>query len=213
MIFENRDHAALLLVGHLKQYLHQNPLILAIPRGGVPLGAVLARELRGQLDIVLVRKLGAPMNSEFAIGAVAESGRTYISPFAKSAGATSRYLEDEVSKQLQLIAHRRAQYDLVKSAISPTNRIVIVVDDGLATGATMIAALEAIREARPHKLICAIPVAPIERLPDIRPYCDELVCLHESDNFTAVGEFYMQFDQVDDQTVLEMLRESALHEN
>lgn len=213
MIFENRQHAALLLLKRLSQYANQNPLVLAIPRGGVPLGAILANKLGGQLDVVLVRKLGSPMNSELAVGAIAENGRPYIAPYAQSAGADASYLEGEIDKQLQLIARRRAQYDKVLAPISPAHRVVIVVDDGLATGATMIAALEAVREAGPKKLICAIPVAPAERLPQIRPYCDDLVCLHESDSFAAVGQFYVHFDQVDDEAVLELLKSSVSPEN
>ena len=213
MIFENRQHAALLLARQLRQYANQRPLVLAIPRGGVPLGAILAKELGGELDVVLVRKLGAPMNPEFAVGAVAESGRSYVAPFAEGAGADSGYLDGEINKQLKLIAHRRAQYNAVMKPISPSDRVVIIVDDGLATGATMIAALRAIREAHPKKLICAIPVAPAERLSEIRAYCDELVCLHESDSFGAVGQFYMHFDQVDDQAVVELLNRGASREN
>ena len=205
MIFENRQHAALLLARQLKQYANENPLIIAIPRGGVPLGATIARELHGQLDVALVRKLGAPGNPEFAIGAVAENGQTYISPYAQVANANTAYLEGEINKQLQLIARRRAQYDLIHAPISPANRIVIVVDDGLATGATMIAALNGIRNAQPKKLICAIPVAPTDRIDEIEEYCDELVCLYKADYFGSVGQFYEQFDQVDDQTVIELL--------
>lgn len=205
MMFENRQHAALLLAEQLKQYAHQNPLIIAIPRGGVPLGAYIAKQLHGQLDVALVRKLGAPENPEYAIGAVAENGQTYISPYAQVANADTAYLDSEIQKQLQLIARRRTQYDQVHTPVSPANRIVIVVDDGLATGATMIAALNSVRKAQPKKLICAIPVAPTDRIAEIAQYCDELVCLYQADYFGSVGQFYEQFDQVDDQAVIALL--------
>lgn len=125
MIFENRVHAALLLASRLKQYMRKNPLVLAIPRGGVPLGSVIAQKLCGQLDVVLVRKLGAPMNPEFAVGAVAESGLSFITPFAQNAGASDEYLQREIAQQLEIIHRRRRQYDVIMKSISPRGRVVI----------------------------------------------------------------------------------------
>jgi predicted phosphoribosyltransferase len=210
MIFENRRHAALLLSHHLKKYQGEHPLILAIPRGGVPLGAVLANQLQGQLDVVLVRKLGAPLNPEFALGAVSESGKVYIAPYVENTGAKKDYLDQEIAKQLELIKRRRKQYNEVLKPISPKGRTVIVVDDGLATGATMIAALTAVKELLPQKIICAIPVAPTRALLELQPYCDDIVCLESRDDFQSVGEFYAEFGQVEDQDVVEMLRASLI---
>ena len=212
MIFESRAHAAQLLAAKLHQYADAQPLILAIPRGGVPVAKVIADQLGGELDLVLSRKLGAPFNSEYAIGAVAESGEYYIAPYAERIGATKEYLDVEIEKQMDLMRRRRAQYQQILRPISPKGRVVIIVDDGLATGATMTVALDSVRAQQPKLLICAIPVAPAGALLELRLHCDELVCLHASDNFQAVGQFYRKFDQVDDQEVIKMLGEGP-HED
>jgi predicted phosphoribosyltransferase len=208
MVFANRHQAAKLLAEKLAAYKGQHPLILAIPRGAVPMGLQLARALEGDLDVVLVRKLRAPFNPEFAIGSVDESGWTYVADYAESAGGTAAYLEQEKQAQLDTIRKRRAQYTPLRSPIDPAGRIVIVLDDGLATGATMISALHALRDKKPAKLICAVPVAPPDTLEKIRGYADEVVCLEAPMFFQAVGQFYADFPQVDDSEVEAILRKA-----
>ena len=205
MIFRSRIDAAQRLATALAMYKGRNPLVLAIPRGAVVMGRVLADELGGELDVVLVRKLGAPDSAEFAVGAIDETGWAYVAEHARGAGADERYLEQEKQVQLETLHKRRAQYTPARPAIDPRGRVAIVVDDGLATGATMIAALHAVRAKQPDRLVCAVPVAAPDSLANVRPYCDELVCLEAPPEFFAVGQFYGEFRQVEDDEVIELL--------
>jgi hypothetical protein len=155
--------------------------------------------------VVLVKKLHAPGSPEFAVGAVDESGWTYVAGYAASAGADQAYLEREKGAQLALLRRRRAQYTPARAPADPAGRVAIVVDDGIATGASMIAALHAVRAKKPARLVCAVPLAPAESLEQIRPYADELVCLETPEGFMAVGQFYRHFEQVEDDEVVALL--------
>jgi predicted phosphoribosyltransferase len=208
-MFADRIEAAERLADALRHYRDRHPLILAIPRGAVPMGALLARRLRGELDVVMVRKLRAPGSPEFAVGAIDEAGWTYVAPHALDVGATSGYLEEETQGQLLEIRRRRALYTPGRAATDAAGRTVIVVDDGLATGATMIAALHAVRQRQPARLVCAVPVASPDSLELVRPYADEVVCLAAPGYFAAVGQFYRSFPQVEDAEVVALLTEAA----
>ena len=208
MYFRDRNNAAQLLAQALKAYKGKNPLVLAIPRGAVPMGKLIADELGGEVDVVLVRKLRAPGNPELAIGAVDETGWCHIADYAGTTGANAEYIEREKFAQLETIRRRRAEYTPVHPPIDPAGRIVIVIDDGLATGATMISALHALRVRKPQKLICATPVSPSDTLDKVRAYADEVVCLEAPVNFYAVGQFYLDFPQVEDEEVIAILRGS-----
>lgn len=208
-MFNDRHDAARQLAEKLKQYRGKNPLVLAIPRGAVPMAKVIAEALGGSFDVVLVRKLRAPYQPELAIGSIDESGWAYIAPHAASTGAGKEYIEAEKQMQMETIRKRRNQYTPIRPPIDPSGRIVIVIDDGLATGATMISALHGLRVKNPAKLICAIPVAPPETLKKIAAMADEVVCLEAPEYFMAVGQFYRNFSQVEDEDVIEILRHSA----
>jgi len=210
-VFENRRDAALRLVDKLAAYKGKRPLVLGIPRGAVPMARLIAEELGGEVDVVLVRKLRAPGNPEFAIGSIDESGWTHVAEYAASTGADARYLEEEKQRQLEVMRQRRTQYTAHRPVVDPAGRTVIVVDDGLATGSTMIAALHALRQRQPARLICAVPVAPPDTAAEVAENCDELVCLETPEHFYAVGQFYRHFPQVEDEEVIAALASSNKH--
>jgi putative phosphoribosyl transferase len=205
MIFRDRDDAARRLAEALTQYRGQHPLVLAIPRGAVPMARIIADALDGEVDVVLVRKLRAPGNPEFAIGSIDESGWTYLGEYAREYAGSSQYIEDEKETQLGVMRERRASYTPVRPPLDPAGRVVIVIDDGLATGSTMIAALHSLRAKHPQKLICAVPVAPPDTLAKVKPYADEVICLSAPESFYAVGQFYQNFQQVSDDDVIRLL--------
>jgi putative phosphoribosyl transferase len=206
MLFRNRQDAAEKLAQALIRWKGKHPLVYAIPRGAVPMGRIIADRLDGELDVVLTRKLHAPGNPEFAVGAVDESGWVYLADYAANAGATPDYVQRQVAAETATIRARRAQYTPGRAPPDPQGRLVIVVDDGLATGATMVAALHALRARNPQELVCAVPVASVEALALVRGYADDVVCLEAPAGFYAVGQFYLDFRQVDDSEVIALLR-------
>jgi putative phosphoribosyl transferase len=209
-MFANREDAARQLAQRLKGRKLHDPLVLAIPRGGVVTGAVLARELGADLDVVLSRKLRAPMQSELAVGAVSEDGRVYLNHHAREIlDLADDYLDEERRHQLREIARRKKLFRGVRPAAPVAGRSVIVTDDGIATGSTMIAALQAVKTQNPREVIVAVPVASPDRLAEVGRWCDEVVCLLAPEDFWAIGQFYEDFTQVEDSEVVQLLREFA----
>jgi len=206
--FSDRTEAGWRLVERLRGETLRDPLVLAIPRGGVEVGAALARGLGAELDVVLSRKLRAPHQPELALGAVAEDGTVHLNHFAAAmTDAGDAWIEAERRRQVAEIERRSGIFRRIRPKAPIAGRTVILTDDGIATGATMIAALHSVRAAGAAEIIVAVPVASSERLAAIRGLCDRVICLIEPEVFWAVGQFYRQFEQVDDERVVELLRQ------
>jgi predicted phosphoribosyltransferase len=209
-MFRNREDAAHQLAQLLKGRELYDSLVLAIPRGGVVTGAVLARELGAELDVVLSRKFRAPLQPELAVGAISEDGRVYLNHYAQDVpDLTEDYLAAERRHQLGEIARRKKLFRGVRPEASVAGRSVIVTDDGIATGSTMIAALQAVKTQNPREVIVAVPVASPDRMEEVRRWCDDVVCLLRPEEFWAIGQFYEDFTQVEDDEVVQLLREFA----
>jgi predicted phosphoribosyltransferase len=209
-MFRDRNHAARELAGRLVEYKGRKPLVLGIPRGGVVIASILARELEGELDVVLARKLRSPVNPELAMGSVAENGNVHLNASVIAAlGITTETIEEERQAQLRVIESRADAYRRIVPKIPMKDRIVIITDDGIATGATMAAAIDTARAETPQKLVIALPVGPPEKIDEMQAAVDEMVCLSAPANFQAVGQFYESFCQVEDSEVEQILREFA----
>lgn len=209
-MFHDREDAARQLAEKFKDRELHDLLVLAIPRGGVVTGAVLAAELDAELDVVLSRKLRHPWQPELALGAIAESGHMVLNPeCSEEGGFSDEYLHQERGRQLDEIARRKKLFRAVRPQAPVAGRSVIVTDDGIATGSTMLAALQSLREQHPREVIVAVPVASPDRLTEVRRWCDEVVCLLSPRAFWAIGQFYEDFRQIEDEEVVELLRQAA----
>ena len=207
-MFRNREEAAGLLARRLARYRDTQPLVLAVPRGAVPMARIVAEALDGDLDVVLVHKIGAPGNPEYAIGSVAETGEVALR-FGRGAEAPDWYVDEVAQQELASLRRRRAVYSPDRPPLDPAGRVTIVVDDGIATGATLAAALRLVRRCGPRKLIAAVGVAPRESLAEVEALADEVVCLDTPPFFLGVGGCYEEFPQVSDDEVVAQLRGHA----
>lgn len=207
--FADRHDAGRQLARALSGYRGRNPVVLALPRGGVPVAAEIAVALHAPLDLLLVRKIGHPAQPELAIGAVVDGEHPIIvrnEELIRLAHVSDRAFDELCRAELKEIERRRAVYLGNRSQPGVEGRVVIVVDDGIATGTTVKSALGAIRRLHPKELVLAVPVAPREAIDELRPEVDNLVCLSMPEPFGAVGRFYKSFRQLDDEDVLSILR-------
>lgn len=208
MSFGNRSDAGRRLAARLAKFKDQRPVILALPRGGAPVAAEVAAALQAPLDLILVRKIGAPMQPELAMGAVVDGHSPIIvrnEDIIRLAGVDESEFQAVCADELAEIERRRQRYIGARPRLNVKGRIVIVVDDGIATGATTRAALQAIRLRDPQKLVLAVPVAPTDTLASMREEADEVVCLEDHEIFGAIGYFYDDFRQTTDEEVIDIL--------
>lgn len=214
-VFDDRSHAGVLLAGHLKAY-HRAPgaIVLGLPRGGVVPAARIAETLELPLDVLISRKLRAPHHPELAIGAIAEGGKPFLYQESLDAtGASQEYIAGEIALQQREIAHRQRLFRRGKALRLPPNATVILVDDGIATGSTVIAAIHALHAQRVEKIVLAAPVAAADTARRLRKMVDSLVLIQAPEWFGAVSQFYEQFEQVTDEEVQELLAHAQRHES
>jgi predicted phosphoribosyltransferase len=208
MPFKNRSEAGQRLASALAKYKDRQPVVLALPRGGVPVAAEVARALDAPLDLVLVRKIGVPFQPELAMGAVANGGTATIvrnEDVIRMAGIDEAEFKAVCDAELAEIERRRQRYLGGRERAEIAGRTAIVIDDGVATGATTRAALRAVRARNPKSLVLAVPVAPTENLAALRQEVDGLVCLEDYESFGAIGFYYRDFRQISDDEVIETL--------
>lgn len=207
VVFRNRTEAGQELARRLRDMRLPDPVVLALPRGGVPVGYEVAKALGAPLDVILVRKIGAPGHEEYGIGAVVDGSapKTVIDEAtARMVGATPDYIERKVAQELELIESRREAYR-TGPPLALKGRTAILVDDGIATGNTVMVALQALSAAAPARVVLAVPVAPRDTLNRLRSFCDEIVCLAVPEPFHAVGAHYSDFGQTTDAEVVQLL--------
>lgn len=207
--FKNRKEAGAALAEQLMPFKKERPLILAIPRGGVPVAVEVAKRLVADLDILVVKKIGAPANPELALGAICEDGRPWFNSRVVSLlgikTASLKYLSDEKSEEVRLQVRRLRGS---RSSIPIAGRSVILVDDGIATGATLLAAIYLLRAQNPEKITVAVPVGPASTLEELEKAADRVICIKTPTHFYAVGDWYIDFPQVPDAEVLKLLQQS-----
>ena len=209
-MFSNRSEAGRLLARRVQAMGLADPVVLALPRGGVPVAVEVARALGAPLDLLLVRKIGAEQQPELAVGAVSEGGELFVDRrLMDLTGATDEYVARQARDQLAEIARRRAAYLGGRTPVPLAGRTAVVVDDGIATGATVHAALQALRRRGPASVVLAVPVASREAVAALSTDVDDLVCLAQPALFRAVGEHYADFEQVSDDEVVRLMRTAA----
>ena len=208
-MFKDRVEAGELLAAKLKKYKNEKAIVIAIPRGGVPLGYVIAKKLNLPLEIALSKKIGHPLNEEYAIGAVTLKNMVLSD---SSLIVSNNYIEEEVRKIRAILAERYNEYYGEKTPLELKDKILIVVDDGIATGNTILSTIGMLHEEKPKKIVIAIPVASQSALQKLQKsaFINEIVCLLSPVNFHAVGQFYDNFDQVDDLKVQTFLNKTVL---
>lgn len=209
MFFEDRFHAAELLADRLTRYKDRpDAIILAIPRGALQIGYILARKLNLPLDVVLTKKIGSPGNPEFAIAATSRQGDVVIRDEVFKTPEWQAYIKEQAELLKPELDKKFLQYHPSGESTELKDKTVIIVDDGVATGNTLISAIELIKKQDPAKIVIALPVGPADTIKRLKDFADEVVCVHQPAEFRAIGQFYGNFEQVEDKQALELFNEA-----
>lgn len=206
-MFKNRTEAGMELVRHLEKYRGKEVVVLAIPRGGLPLGSIIAKNLDAPLDVAIIKKIGHPQNKEYAIGAISKEGY-FLNPSGETISQT--YIEEEIRRLKSFVEKRNQEYYSKTQPHELRGKWVLIVDDGIATGSTVLATVELAARQEPAGIVIATPVAPPRTLNKLRksPYVDEVICLDSPVDFMAVGQFYENFAAVTDDEAISLLEEA-----
>jgi putative phosphoribosyl transferase len=214
LLFRDRDEAGKRLAAALLQYKGKDVVVLGLPRGGVVVARRVAEALGAPLDIVVTRKIGAPGEPEFALGAVTQEGDVILDrSSAESVGASAVYLEEEARRQQQEVKERMSRLRGATPYPNLEGKVVLIVDDGIATGNSIEAAVKSVRKRNPKEVVVAVPVAPADALGRLAAGGTRVVCLETPGMFFAIGEFYQEFAQVEDSEVRQILKESSARES
>jgi putative phosphoribosyl transferase len=209
MLFQNRADAGRKLARALMEYKGSHPVVLALPRGGVPVAAEVAAALDAPLDLVLVRKIGVPNQPELAMGAVTDGEQPMVvrnGEIIESCGVSEREFDAVANEELAEIERRRRRYISDRARAEVKGQVAIIIDDGIATGATTLAAIRAVRSRKPKELVLAAPVAPLDTVNKLHSEVDAIVCLYAPEELDAIGYFYSDFHQIGDEEVVATLK-------
>jgi putative phosphoribosyl transferase len=204
--FADRTEAGMLLAEKLSDYKNKDAIVLAIPRGGVPIGAIIASYLNAPLDLIMIKKIGHPLNEEFAIGAVSPEGRI----LNNISGISKEYIEQETDRLRKSLNEKYHRYTGKNQSLNIKDKTAIIVDDGIATGNTVLAAVELAKKHNPAKVIVATPVCSVSAAEKIKEKADDFVAVLVPLDLYAIGQFYENFSQTEDEEVIQLMRESAM---
>ncbi|MFZ5968518.1 MAG: phosphoribosyltransferase [Bacillota bacterium] len=208
MIFVDRKDAGKKLCENLEKFKKEDVIVLAVPRGGLEVAYDTIKSFNFEWDLIIPRKIGAPHNKEVAIGAVSSDGSYYLEDYyVNILGVPQNYIEQEISEQIKEIHRRMRVYRGRDTFPEVEHKTVIIIDDGIATGFTILAALKAVKKQGAAKTVLAIPVEPRDTIEEFKKFVDEIICLHIPDEFYAVGAYYMNFEQVTDEEVFRIMNE------
>ncbi len=206
MQFRSRYDAAMRLIPHLERYLKEPGVVLAVPRGGVPIGYEIAKQFNLPLELLMTKKISHPLNPKAAIGAVGLEDQ--LVDITRGTPVPMRYIDEKVKDIRRSLKERYARFMGDQPPVDMEKKVVIITDDGIVTGNTIMASISMIRQKHPKKILVAVPVAPVETARKLEKYVDDFICLHEAEDFRGIGYYYSTFSEASDEEVISLLREA-----